>query len=188
MIDFNNHFPPMNARTHEVCGASALFFAFSLAGRLGGTTIWVRESWRSEQINPSGFAQYFDPQNLLVAQARNQTDVLAVGEESLRGKSVSLVVMELDQDISLTQGRRLQLAAQAGNTTGLCIIPDGMGSNAAQTRWRCSPIFDETGGVADSTLQNWSIIKNKSGTLTAWNVNWDAKTRRINVVSPTAQR
>lgn len=185
---FESHFPPKNTRTHEVCGPSAAAFAFALGGQLGGTVLWVRETWHSEQINPVGFASYLDPKNLLMAQAPSDLDVLATAEEALRSGDVALVVMELNQPIGLTEGRRLQLAAQAGRTMGLCLIPEGMGSNAAQTRWRCSPVFDARSGAIDSTLQRWEIIKNKRGTLGGWNVEWDAQTRRISVVSEAAQR
>lgn len=150
--------------------------------------LWVRPAWQGAQINPVGFAPYVDPHRLLVALAPNHMDLLATAEEALRSGSVALVVMEISQPIGLTEGRRLQLAAQEGAATGLCLIPDGMGSNAAQTRWRCSPVFDDDPHRADSTLQRWEIIKNKSGTLKAWTVKWDAQTRGISVVSETAQR
>ncbi len=162
-------------------------FAVALGARLGGKVLWVRKAWRGEQINPAGVIPYLDPQHLLLAQAPSHLDVLASAEEGLRSGSVALVVMELTQPVGLTEGRRLQLAAQSGKTMGLCILPEGMGSNAAQTRWHCSPVFDPQ-GQTDSTLQRWKIIKNKSGTLKAWNVKWDAQTRRINVVSEAAQR
>lgn len=209
----------MNTRAHEVCGPSSVSFALALGGQLaggelaggqlagrqsgggelggsgggelGGMVLWVREAWRVDQLNPVGCAPYLDPHRLLLAQAPSHIDVLAVAEEALRSGNVALVVMELSQSIGLTEGRRLQLAAQTGNAMGLCLIPEGAGSNAAQTRWRCSPIFDDaTDGVngVDSTLQRWEIIKNKSGTLAAWDVKWDAQTHRISVVSEIAQR
>ncbi|ASM74970.1 MULTISPECIES: ImuA family protein [Roseobacteraceae] len=188
MTDFHAHFPPKITRTHEVCGPSATAFAFALGARLAGTVLWVREAWQSEQINPVGFAPYLDPQHLLVALTPSHLDVLAAAEEALRSGNVGLVVMEISQPVGLTEGRRLQLAAQTGNTTGLCLLPEGMGSNASQTRWRCTPVFDSAAQASDSTLQQWEIIKNKSGTLKAWTVKWDAQTRRINVVSETAQQ
>lgn len=126
----------------------------------------------------------FDPGKLLLASARDQTGVLAVAEEALRSAAVSLVVMELDKPLGLTAGRRLQLAAEAGKTTGLCIIPEGSGSNAAETRWHCTPVFDPD----DSTLQRWQLTKNKSGTLGDWDVRWDAETRRIIMVSEAGKR
>jgi protein ImuA len=54
-----------------------------------------------------------------------------------------------------------------------------MGSNAAETRWRCIPLFDPE----DSTLQSWELIKNKSGTIGAWTILWDAQAHRVIVVS-----
>lgn len=191
-LDFDSHFPPKNTRTHEVWGPSASAFAFSLAaylcGQGGKPVLWIREAWQAEQINPTGFSAYIDPKNLLIAQAPGHIDVLATAEEALRSGRVALVVMELSQSIGLTEGRRLQLAAKEGNATGLCLLPEGEGSNAAQTRWRCSPVFDASGQETDSTLQRWEIIKNKSGTFKTWTVKWDAQTRRISVVSEAAQR
>jgi protein ImuA len=191
MTAFEFHFPPMNTRTHEVCGPSAYAFAFALAGRVcrtgADTVLWVREAWNGTQLNPLGFAPYLDPQQLLIAQAPSHSDALASAEEALRSGRIPLVVMDLSQPIGLTEGRRLQLAAQQGGAMGLCILPEGMGSNAAQTRWHCAPVFDAK-ARADSTLQKWEIIKNKTGTQKAWNVKWDAQTCRINVVSEAAQR
>jgi len=184
MSGFSTLFPLQNSRTHEVCGANATAFAFALAGQTGGGVMWISESWQGEHINPMGFSTYMDPQDLLLTKVTDQAQGLGVAEETLRSGAVSLMVIELTNPLSFTVGRRLQLAAETGQSTGLCIIPEGMGNNAAQTRWRCSSLYDP----ADSTLQRWEIIKNKSGTLMSWDVRWDAQTRRINVVSETAQR
>jgi len=62
-----------------------------------------------------------------------------------------------------------------------------MGSNAAETRWQAAPLFDPE-EAADSTLMRWLLIKNKSGTLEAWDVRWNHAARRLDVVSPTGQR
>ncbi|MDF1669270.1 MAG: hypothetical protein P1U83_06630 [Roseovarius sp.] len=177
-------FPLTKGRAHDVCGAGASFFAFALAGQVGGSILWVREAWQSELINPAGFAEILDPRALLVATAKDQTEVLAVAEEALRSGAVSVVVMELSKPMSLTAGRRLQLAARDGKSTALGIIPEGMGSNAAETRWQCDPVFDP----GDSTLQRWTLTKNKSGTLGGWYVRWDATSRRLAMVSPAGQR
>ena len=172
-------FPPDSARTHEVCGSGAFVFAFTLAARLGGEILWVREAWETVQPNPNGFAEFIDPASVTICNAKNQMGVLAVAEEALRSGAVTLVVMTLNQPIGPTEGRRLQLAAREGKSTGLAIIPEGMGSNAAETRWRCGPVFDPK----DSTLQKWELIKNKSGTLGVWHVRWDTASRRLIMVS-----
>lgn len=182
--DFDKHFPLKRGRAHEVTGPGAAGFAAIASGLGGGPALWVVEGWQGERLNPVGLAEYCDPQTVLMAQGRDQADVLAVAEEALRSGVVQCVVAELSKPLGLTAGRRLQLAAEAGKTTGVFLIADGAGSNAAETRWRCTPQFDP----ADSTLQRWEIIKNKSGTLTAWTVRWDAKARRIIVVSKAGER
>ncbi len=183
---FDQSFPLRPARTHEACGPGAMAFAAIAGARVARPILWIRESWRNEALTPVGLTGFFDPDRLLVAQAQSQIDALAVAEEALRDGAVALVVIELSQPIGLTPGRRLQLAAKAGRSTGLCLIPEGMGSNAAETRWHCAPLYDER--QADSTLMRWKLIKNKSGTLGAWDVCWSHTTHRLDVVSPVGER
>lgn len=175
-------YPLVPARVHEVCGPAAVSFALRLGAQLDGDLLWVRQSRLPERLNPLGF-DGFDPSRMIVAQACRQTEALAVAEEALRDGAVAMVVLEITAPLGLTAGRRLQLAAQAGGTTGLCLIPEGMGSNATETRWHCAPVFDPD----DSTLQRWQLIKNKSGTTGSFHVRWDAQARRVSVVSPAGE-
>jgi len=176
-------YPLRGGRTHEVCGPGGYAFAFALAAQLDGPCMWVREQWDTSQINPNGFADFVAPSKFTLCNTKDQTQTLAVAEEALRAGVVSLVVTALNKPLGLTEGRRLQLAAREGKSTGLAIIPDGMGSNAAETRWRCAPVFDPI----DSTLQKWELIKNKSGTLGIWHVRWKPTSRRLIVVSPAGE-
>lgn len=185
-FEFESTFPLRSGRVHEVCGSGSAGFAAIACARMEGPLFWLREGWREERLNPVGLARFVDPHQLLVAEARNQVDVLASAEEALRDGSVDFVILELSQPLGLTEGRRLQLAAKTGRATGLCLIPEGMGSNAAETRWHAAPLYDPRG--EDSTLMRWSLIKNKSGTLGVWDVRWDHATRRLAVVSPVAER
>lgn len=177
--EFSAVFPLRGHRTHEVCGPGAAGFAAACFASVEGPVLWVSEAWRQDGLNPVALSEYRDPGQLLTARCKTQTDMLAVAEEGLRDGALGLVVAEIAQPIGLTEGRRLQLAATAGKTPGLMIVPDGMGSNAAETRWRCTPHFDRQ----DSTLSRWSLIKNKKGTLAEWKVRWDVASRRIIVVS-----
>jgi protein ImuA len=186
MTDPPSAYPLKIGRMHEACGSGAYFFALGNAAHRGGTVLWVREKRGSEQLDPLGFAHLVNPDDVLMALTQSQTESLAVAEESLRSGVIPVVVMELSDPLDLTAGRRLQLAAKAGKSTGVAIISDGMGSNAAETRWRCQPKYDPIYDGADSTLQRWELIKNKSGTLGVWNVRWSQATRRINVVSATS--
>ncbi|MGH1575859.1 ImuA family protein [Planktotalea sp.] len=185
--DFAKSFPLRRARVHEVCGPSAASFAAVCAARSQSTVLWIREAWRAENLNPLGLTPFFDPVRLLVAQVKDQVEGLAVAEEALRDGSTPLVIQQISEPMDLIHGRRLQLSAKAGKSTGLCIIPDGMGSNAAESRWHCTPIFDPFSAPGDSTLQRWELIKNKSGTLGSWHVRWDAAARRLNLVSQTRE-
>ncbi|UZD91040.1 ImuA family protein [Cognatishimia activa] len=180
-------FPLAKTRTHEVCGAGSHVFAFALAARLGQHVMWLRESWDQQQINPIGFAEFIEPADLTLCKTEHQLETLAAAEEALRSGAVALVVMTLSKPIGLTEGRRLQLAAREGKSTGLTIIPEGHGSNAAETRWRCTPVFDADTTAADSTLQRWELIKNKSGTLGVWHVRWNVASRRLVMVPPSRE-
>lgn len=181
--DFATFFPLRRGRVHEACGPAATVFAIATAAisRPQKTTLWVGESWAGETVNPLGLAHVLDPRLLLIARAQDQTDILAVAEEALRDGAISFVLINISSPLNLREGRRLQLAAKAGNTTGLCLIPEGMGSNAAETRWYTKPLFDPE--RIDSTLMRWEIIKNKSGTIGAWDVQWVQDMSAVRAIS-----
>lgn len=179
-------FPLRVARVHEICGPAAFAFTAITTALTRCTFLWVHEAWRADRLHPAGFIPFLTPSDLLLVCTRNQTDSLAVAEEALRDGTLPFVVIEITRPLNLREGRRLQLAAKSGSTTGLCIIPEGMGSNAAETRWRATPIFDPE--KDDSTLMRWEIIKNKSGTPGAWNVRWNPETHRLHVVSALGNR
>ena len=183
--EVHHHFPLRPSRVHEVFGPGSVAFA-ALAARRSPLALWVREAWLPETLNPLGLAPFLDPAKLLLAETKSQADSLAVTEEALKDGASAFVVVEITRPLDLREGRRLQLAAKAGQTTGLCLTPEGMGSNAAETRWCCAPVFDAA--ASDSTLMRWELIKNKSGTLGVWHVRWDAASHRLDVVSPVAER
>ena len=181
--------PPLSlrrGRVHEACGPGAIGFAAATCAAGQGQILWIREGWRAESLNPVGLSAFFDPHRLLLAATANQTETLAVAEEALKDGAIPLVVLEITSALDLREGRRLQLASAAGRTTGLCLIPEGMGSNAAQTRW----YFTSLAGTdrADSTPMRWALIKNKSGTLGTWDVRWDHAARRLDMVPPVGER
>lgn len=176
------------ARVHEACGPLAASFAAVMAAKARGYVFWAREARLSETIAPHSLDIFFDVSKLVVARTAAHSETLAVAEEALRDGVCPLVVMELTAPLSLTEGRRLQLAAQAGGTaTGLCLISEDMPNNTAETRWHCAPLPDPDSGAEDSTLQRWRLIKNKSGTLGAWDVRWDQSARRLIVVSASRE-
>lgn len=190
-VEFHTCFPLSAGRVHEVFGPGAVAFAAAATAQAGAKALWITEAWRPEAINPVALSDFIDPSRLLMAKTPEQTDSLAVAEEALKDGSVACVAIEISRPLDLREGRRLQLAAKAGKATGLCVIPEGMGSNAAETRWYAAPVFAPQTFDAqreDSTLMHWEITKNKSGTLGAWHVRWTPQMHRLDVVSPVAQR
>ena len=181
---FGQLFPLIAGRAHEICGAGRYAFAAMMAGQLNGPILWVRSRWQSEQLHPLGLAPFYDPARAIMVKCKDQFEILGTAEDALRSGAVSFVVAELPEELDFRQGRRLQLAAKDGEIPGLFMIREGAGSNAAHTRWRCEPRFDAT----DSTLQRWSLIKNKTGTLGNWDIRWHAKTHRVIVVSEVGEQ
>lgn len=183
-VRFSDVFPLKPCRYHEVTGAGSYSFAAICCGIASGRVLWFVEGWVSEVVNPIGLHSYCDPHRVLIGKCSSAVDVLAASEEALRSSSVSLVIAELTKPLTLTAGRRLQLAAEAGSSTGLMIVRDGMGSNATQTRWHISPTYSPD----DSTRMQWELNKNKSGTNGSWGIRWNDEARRISVVSEPVQR
>ena len=123
-------------------------------------------------------------ERLHLLRPAGETDLLWCVEEALRAAPVGLVVAEPAKPLSLTAGRRFQLAAEAGNTTGLMLIREGAGSNATETRWLCEPMA----GAMGSTLHRWSLIKNKRGTTGSWILGWNGETAAVDMVSALGER
>ena len=201
-MTFSQTFPLAVGRAHEVSGPGACLFAAILCGsqtgkQVGGTAgrpaLWLVERWQRLALNPHGLACFCAPDRMLVAQVEDAVQMQACAEEALRSGAVSVVVADVTEPLSFTAGRRLQLAAELGRATGLLLIGEGMGNNAAESRWHCTPLHDVASGgrfcsFGDSTLQRWQLIKNKKGTLGFWDIAWDAAAHRIIVVSEAGQR
>lgn len=167
-------------RVHEAYGPGRHVFALFQAARAWGEVVWVRPARAVGQLLPAGLPAGLAARLLLVVP-RNEVDLLWSVEEALRS-GVGMVIAEPEKPLSLTAGRRLQLAAEAGGATGLMLIRDGAGSPAAETRWKCRL----EGG--DSTRHYWGLNKNKSGTLGAWIVSWNGASAAFDLVSATGQQ
>lgn len=172
------------ARVHEAQGRARRAFAMFQSARTTGVLVWILPAHIPElpflDALPSGVNE-----RLHLFRPTGEIDLLWAVEESLRAPAVGLVIAEPQHSLSLTAGRRLQLAAEAGQTRGLMLIRDEAGSNAAETRWVC----EASPGVGqDSTLQRWTLIKNKKGTLSSWVLNWNGTSSAFNLVSEARER
>ncbi|WP_037374270.1 ImuA family protein [Sediminimonas qiaohouensis] len=172
------------ARVHEAEGRGRQAFALLQAARHAGPLIWVLAAHAPHLPMLRGLPDGVG-QRLHVIRPGREIDLLWAVEEALRSPAAGLVIAEPSSPLSLTAGRRLQLAAEAGRTTGLMLIRAGQGSNAAETRWQCAPVAGED---RDSTLHRWSLNKNKEGTTGIWTVHWNGATAAVHLVSAAGKR
>ena len=172
-------------RVHDAEGPARRSFAVLQAARTPGLVIWITPAHVTEHLMPWALPARL-ANRLILLRAGGETDLLWCMEEALRSTAPALVVAEPQKPLSLTAGRRLQLAAEAGRTTGLLLIREDGGSNASETRWHCDTVADPT--AQDSTLQDWSLNKNKKGTLGDWMVDWDGAAAAFHLVSAAGQR
>ena len=171
-------------RVHEAEGRGRRAFALLQAVRHPGPLVWIAPAHIPELPMLRGLPRGVG-ERLHLFRPSGETDLLWCIEEALRSTPISLVVAEPERPLSLTAGRRLQLAAEAGRTTGLMLIREGAGSNATETRWNCEPVAST---AADSTLHCWTLNKNKKGTCGSWIVNWNGASAAVHMVSEARQR
>ena len=174
----------LRKRVHEAEGRGRRAFALFQAVRHPGPLVWILPSHAPEMPMLRGLPRGVG-ERLHVIRPVGETDLLWCVEEALRSDPVSLVIAEPEKPLALTVGRRLQLAAEAGRTTGLMLIRQEAGSNATETRWNCEPL---PATAADSTLQRWTLNKNKKGTLANWTVNWNGTSAAFHMVSEARER
>ncbi len=140
------------ARVHEAGGPAAGAFALAMAAQTQGPVLWIRPAHACERLMPWAVCRFLSPARLMVIDARGEADLLWATEEALRSGAAGFVVAAPEKPLSLTAGRRLQLAAETGRTTGLLLIREDGGSNAAETRWHCMPELAEQGDFNSGTL------------------------------------
>ena len=167
---------------HELCGApdqgAALGFAAVLLGRLmaeGGHVVWIGP--RDELFGPGLAELGLPPERLIVVRARPSAIRLWALEEALRSPGLAAALAEVDQ-LSLTQSRRLQLAAEAKGVTALLLRPPGAGAtpSAAATRWLIEAAPSEaTGGPRRASGRpHWRIglCRCRGGRTGSWRIAW----------------
>lgn len=170
-------------RVHDVTGLSAKVFAAIQAAQIKGQIVWINYAHQTHRLYPQGLADFFNPDHLIAVNVCAHKEALWCMEEALR-EAPAVVIAALSKPTDLIASRRLQLAAEAGGSTGLCLVPDVAVNNAAETRWRSTPLPT----FRDSTLHRWELIKNKKGIIGRWDICWNASTHSFTVVSAPGGR
>lgn len=137
-------------RLHEACGPARWTFAAALVGAVQakrkGPVFWFHIGWQPERMLPDGMADFCQPEGITFGAMSKMDDILWCMEESLRAGCVPLVVADVAEMPSLTQVRRLHLAAeQSGSAFGAAPLalmitpgPEG-GAPGVETRWHMAP-------------------------------------------------
>jgi protein ImuA len=167
---------------HELCGApghgAALGFAAALLGRLmadGGHGVWIGP--RNELFGPGLAELGLAAERLIVVRARPGAARLWALEEALRSPGLAAALAEIDR-LSLTQSRRLQLAAETKGVTALLLRPPQAGAtpSAAATRWRIEAAPSEAAGEPRraSGRPHWrlGLLRCRGGHTGSWRIAW----------------
>ncbi len=175
-------------RVIEVCGQSSSPFALLAAERMQGQALWVRSIQSPIHPYGHGLSFFIAPNRLCFVGTATLKDTLWAAEEGLRSGGVGSVLVDLPRPPSLTETRRLQLAAAEGQSLGLILCPPHQRATAATMRWMCDPV---SSCDWDSTHWQWKLIKNKIGTIgldQGWVVAFHVQTRALDLVSKAGSR
>ncbi|MEO0390260.1 MAG: hypothetical protein AAF218_04890 [Pseudomonadota bacterium] len=160
------------ARVHEACGLSRRSLAIWLSAQTQGAILWAAPAWDGEGLNPCGIMPFVDPARLIFVRPRRPEDILWTVEETLRSGTVALVVADLPGLPSLTQVRRMHLAAETGAAlaptapVGLLLTPGQLGgAPGVESRWSLTPAH--AGGSSAWTLER---LRARTAPVKAWRV------------------
>jgi len=165
-------------------------FAALLATRRPGPVLWCRLR-RAAEGDPYGLGMAsfgLAPGRLILVEVRRQADLLWAMEEGARTRGLAAVVGE-GAAPDLTAGRRLQLAAEAGEGLVLSLPPPRAFSSSALTGWRVNsePSAPEAGGPG---RPRWrlSLWRCRGGRPQDWIVEWDDAAFSLSVAPALANR
>lgn len=179
-------------------GAAAALFVAGLLACLRGPVLWVME--RADLFAPALAAAGLHPDRVIYAEAGKPALVLQTMEEGLRHPGLAGVVGELSGRLTLTDSRRLQLAAEGAGVTAFALRrsrkhddPALAEPSAAVTRWRIAampsppplPHAPETPGVG---RQRWrlELLRCRGGEAGTWMVEACDATGRLGLVADIA--
>ena len=143
-------------------GAVAALFAAGIAARSGGPVLWciTRQDLFAPALAQAGLA----PGRVVYVKAGSENAVLACFEEGLRHNGLTAVVAEISR-LSLTNSRRLQLAAESSGAIGIAIrrwrrqadAVDFGQATAAATRWRVTALPQSPSPIPGVERARWQV-------------------------------
>lgn len=145
----------------------------SLVG-INGAVMWI-SSYRT--LFPPALKMFgIHPDRFIFTDLKKEKDVLWAMEEALKCDALVAVVGEI-QDLGFTASRRLQLAVEQSQVTGLVVRNNSRksGSTACVSRWKITTLpshpVDDLPGVG---FPQWrlELLRVRNGKPGAWDVRW----------------
>lgn len=207
--DIDGHLPwkglPKGA-LHEVVAedsGAATSFSAALIGRLAAAdtdrskprpVLWCesRHVLDAGGLYVPGLARFgLDPERMILVRARRDEDALWAMEEGLRCGSLGAVLGEVEK-ISLTAGRRLQLAAAEGGVTAFLLThrAQARSASAAMTRWRVGAAADQENLEPGLGPTRWDaeLFRCRGGGARTWTMEWCDETGHFAVAAEVFDR
>lgn len=142
----------------------------------GGACLWIN---RSRQTFPVSLTMFdVAPERIIFMDLTKERDVLWVMEEALKCKGLAAVIAELD-GLSMTESRRLQLAAEESQVTGFVLRTNARNINttACVARWQVIPLPSETeDDLPGVGFPRWQVdlLRVRNGKPGSWIMEWSA--------------
>lgn len=111
-----------------------------------------------------------DPDRVVLVECEDQASLLGCVETSLASGAAPTVVAQLESNCDRLAGRRLQLAAERGDSLGLIAVTRRGMIGWAETGWEAEPLPSRSSAPA------WmlGLMRSRRSTTRSWNVEWDA--------------
>jgi protein ImuA len=172
----------MRGRVHEASGRARRTFALWLAAQTKGPVFWIAPAWAQEVLHSDGVCAWLSPGRILFVSPKRAEDLLWSMEEVLRAGACPLCVADLPDLPSLTQVRRMHLAAESGGQTGLhlplglLLTPGEGGAGGVETRWHLTPRHSagQDGWVLDR-------VRARTAPHKSWQIERSQKTQHLQI-------
>ncbi len=158
-------------RVHAVRGGASFGFLTALAARSSGPVFWCCMADSKEQLYMEGVRQMgLDPDRLILLECEDQASLLGSAETALASGAASMVVAQLESGCDRLAGRRLQLAAERGDSMGLVAVATRGSVGWAETGWEAQPL------ASQSSRPAWALglLRSRRSATRSWQVEWDA--------------
>lgn len=157
-------------RVHAVRGRASLGFITAVLARSSGPMLWCCQADAVEQPYMEGARQIgLNPDRVILVECEDQANLLGCAETSLASGAVPVVVAQLQADCDRLAGRRLQLAAERGDSLGMIAVARRGTIGWAETGWEAQPLPSQSSAPA------WmlGLVRSRRSTTRSWKVEWD---------------